>query len=536
MTLYIILAALLLAAIIAVVILKKKGSGLKSGKKGKKKQDINESFDDTTTEFSQPAEFSRSSSSLDAQTRRDIENLIRNRQYSAAEAQINQALHQNPTQQELYVMLAEVHLYQDDEFALEQLLEHLRLSGLHSVVETIDAKREAFKAQAQREAEQSKMAAATTLGAGAVATSQFDQLNNLGSTSAQTAPVSFDDLMSASPSPAPSATNTAMDFNFAQPEPEPVAQPAPAQNQALDFSFSQPTPAQETAPAFDFSQLETAKAEEPAPAQNQALDFSFSQPAPAQETAPAFDFSQLETAKAEEPAPAQSQGLDFSFSQPAPAQETAPAFDFSQLETAKAEEPAPVAETVQGFDFNFSQPEPTVQETQPVETTAFDFAQPEPVVEQSTQGFDFNFAQAETTATPVAQNTEEVFDMSDLLAETPAPSTTDASLDFSQFNTENVATVAEVESHSIENLAVTAPSTPTSAFTSEEAPVVLGDPLLQAFPALGKSNEADVTLKLAEQYMKLGAYESVSVLLKNRHGFSDEQNQNADALLQRLAS
>ncbi len=56
----------------------------------------------------------------------NIENLIKERNFFAAEAQINQALKRDNSLHGLYLLLLDIHLQQKDEFAIEQLLNHLR--------------------------------------------------------------------------------------------------------------------------------------------------------------------------------------------------------------------------------------------------------------------------------------------------------------------------------------------------------------------------------------------------------------------------
>ena len=56
----------------------------------------------------------------------NIENLIKERNFFAAEAQINQALKRDNSLHGLYLLLLDIHLQQKDEFAIDQLLNHLR--------------------------------------------------------------------------------------------------------------------------------------------------------------------------------------------------------------------------------------------------------------------------------------------------------------------------------------------------------------------------------------------------------------------------
>ena len=64
--------------------------------------------------------------------RHNIQQLIQEKQFSAAEAQVNQALKDN-TQHELYLLLLEIHIAQKDEFAIQQLISHIRSLGLNEI-------------------------------------------------------------------------------------------------------------------------------------------------------------------------------------------------------------------------------------------------------------------------------------------------------------------------------------------------------------------------------------------------------------------
>ncbi len=63
------------------------------------------------------------------------------------------------------------------------------------------------------------------------------------------------------------------------------------------------------------------------------------------------------------------------------------------------------------------------------------------------------------------------------------------------------------------------------------------DPLLEAFPELKQLDENELDLKLAEQYIKLGAYPAAQALLaSNEQKFNTEQQQRAKNLLNLIAS
>ena len=73
------------------------------------------------------------SKEIEPALRRQIENLIQQQNFSAAEALINQALNENNKQHDLYFLLLDIHQQQNDEFAINQLLNHLKALQLHDI-------------------------------------------------------------------------------------------------------------------------------------------------------------------------------------------------------------------------------------------------------------------------------------------------------------------------------------------------------------------------------------------------------------------
>ena len=72
--------------------------------------------------------------------RNNIEGLIKDRNFFAAEAKINQALKQNNAQHELYLLLLDIHISQKDDFAIDQLLSHIRSLELDKILEQAEVK------------------------------------------------------------------------------------------------------------------------------------------------------------------------------------------------------------------------------------------------------------------------------------------------------------------------------------------------------------------------------------------------------------
>ncbi|USP40112.1 hypothetical protein [Acinetobacter sp. XS-4] len=121
--------------------------------------------------------------------RQKIQQLIQEKQYSAAEAQVNQALKKDNTQHALYLLLLEVHIAQKDEFAITQLISHIRSLALNEIATQAETRQKEYESSRQPDAidfpqaqtyEEPKNTPDTT--------AQFDQL----ATSSSEA--SFDDL------------------------------------------------------------------------------------------------------------------------------------------------------------------------------------------------------------------------------------------------------------------------------------------------------------------------------------------------------
>ena len=72
--------------------------------------------------------------------RYNIEGLIKDRNFFAAEAKINQALKQNNAQHELYLLLLDIHISQKDDFAIDQLINHIRSLELEKILQQAEAK------------------------------------------------------------------------------------------------------------------------------------------------------------------------------------------------------------------------------------------------------------------------------------------------------------------------------------------------------------------------------------------------------------
>ena len=281
--------------------------------------------------------------------RNKIEGQIRDRNFFSAEAQINQALNKDNSQHELYLLLLDIHLLQKDEFAISQLLNHLRSLELDDILAQAEAKK-----------------------------SDYDQLHQNSRDTIEFKPT---EIAPSAPKPV-EATNTA-DFDALMSSNNPA--PAPVQASVVE-------PVQDIKPLdFDTSAFTTTTTAQPeANIEVQSLDFDISslntpkaEPAkPAEELRP-LDFGSLSLestpAQPAETAAADIQPLDFSFNlDTAPEVETSPlaaderpefTFDFSSESTAEAAKDTPA------FSFDtVSSSEAIVEETPAVGTSNLSFS------------------------------------------------------------------------------------------------------------------------------------------------------------------
>ncbi|WP_347456613.1 hypothetical protein ABEF90_12975 [Acinetobacter thermotolerans] len=294
---------------------------------------------------------------LSADLRKKIERLISEANFFAAEAQINQALKKDNRQHELYLLLLDIHIQQKDEFAISQLLNHIRSLGLDEILAQAEAKKAEFEAK-QVQAEATAPASKTEAIHQETAPQEF---------AFTPPPVSNDqafDQLQQEITPSKAIDQQPLEFNFTSSSPSipTVSQPEPVETKAeekLEFDFNslqtnlqaEPEAKAEPAteiPSFDFESFNT---QNPGTAQTTEIATpSITENHTSDVKLPNFDFSienkpteQTEeiTAKNEEIAP-----LDFSFTldSAAPAVEqhaTTPELDLSSL---AATEPAQATE------------------------------------------------------------------------------------------------------------------------------------------------------------------------------------------------
>ncbi|PTV46198.1 hypothetical protein DBL02_06360 [Acinetobacter oleivorans] len=178
--------------------------------------------------------------------RQKIQQLIQEKQYSAAEAQVNQALKKDNTQHALYLLLLEVHIAQKDEFAITQLISHIRSLALKEIATQAETRQKEYESSRQPDAidfpqaqtyEEPKNTPDTT--------AQFDQL----ATSSSEA--SFDDLQKdyTPVKQEPAVEVKPLEFNFSlektaatettsQPVHEPEVSSSQETNELADLEFS----------------------------------------------------------------------------------------------------------------------------------------------------------------------------------------------------------------------------------------------------------------------------------------------------------
>ncbi len=391
-------------------------------------------------------------SPLAPELRRHIENQMRDGNYFAAEAQINQALNRDNGQHELYLMLLDLHLLQNDEFAINQLFTHLRSLQLDDILADAQAKRDAHEQKLAQEAKAKAEAQAAQLAANSVS---FDQLQEQVTTPKTQAPLEF------------KPTETV------EPQVE-VKAPIEAQEQKpLEFSFSQPQKAAQPAQPLEFSPAPVAATE--SKTEEKSLDFAFN----------------LDQTAATPTAPVQAAPADNSLE-----------FSFNANKAAQASE----------LEFNLDS------------TSA-----------PSTQPSNLNLADAAVAKAPAKNELEFNLDQ---------PATAQPKLEFSldpvptpQLSTQpQAAADRKLNAQDFEFKLET-----PAAITSEEKPstqptVEANDPLLQLFPALGQISEADLNLRLAAEYIRLGAYDSAQTLLAEQDtSYNEQQHHIANTLRNKIA-
>ncbi|WP_373358092.1 hypothetical protein ACEN3H_16235 [Acinetobacter lactucae] len=345
--------------------------------------------------------------------RQKIQVLIQERQFSAAEAQVNQALKKDNTQHELYLLLLEIHIAQKDEFAITQLIGHIRSLALNEIAIQAEARQKKYESSRQPDAIDFPQAQTYPEPKNTSdATAQFDQLTT------STSETSFDNLQ--------------QDYTPVKQEPAVEVEPL-----EFNFSFEQTTFTESTSQPIHKSELSSSQQT------NDLADLEFS-------------------------------------------------FDLAPLH----------------------EPE---EKAQVVETSAEQ--------ENNSNTLDFNLEL--NSPNPETKSHEQISSLGELklVEQAPLEANSITPLEFS-LDEPTFVTPPEIETQNHINLV-----------GEETTPDQTQDPLLEDFPELKQLDESELDLKLAEQYIKLGAYPAAQALLaSNEQKFNTEQQQRAKNLLNRIAS
>ncbi|MEN8395099.1 hypothetical protein ABFO98_12950 [Acinetobacter baumannii] len=177
--------------------------------------------------------------------RHNIQQLIQEKQFSAAEAQVNQALKKDNTQHELYLLLLEIHIAQKDEFAIQQLISHIRSLGLNEIAAQAEIRQKEYESSRQPDAIDFPQAQTYEEPKNTDTTAQFDELTTSSSEA------SFDDLQKDYPpvKQEPAVEIEPLEFNFSfeqssatentnQPAQQPELSSTQETNELADLEFS----------------------------------------------------------------------------------------------------------------------------------------------------------------------------------------------------------------------------------------------------------------------------------------------------------
>ncbi|MCR0009673.1 hypothetical protein ACWB3A_00885 [Acinetobacter baumannii] len=255
--------------------------------------------------------------------RHNIQQLIQEKQFSAAEAQVNQALKKDNTQHELYLLLLEIHIAQKDEFAIQQLISHIRSLGLNEIAAQAETRQKEYESSRQPDAIDFPQAQTYKEPKNTDITAQFDELTTSSSET------SFDDLQKDYPpvKQEPAVEIEPLEFNFSfeqtsatentnQPAQQPELSSTQETNELADLEFSF-----DLAPLHgteEKSQVVEVKADQ----ENSinALDFNFDLNPSSPETKSVEQAPSLDEIKLVEQAPLEAASiapLEFSLDEPA---------------------------------------------------------------------------------------------------------------------------------------------------------------------------------------------------------------------------
>lgn len=476
MLLYIIPFVLLL--VIAIVVKKRSAGQQESKRKVEPKKKATKRPSTTSTDVTETQEVLTVESQpkeLDPALRRQIENLIQEKNFNTAEALINQALNADNSQHDLYLLLLQIHIDQNDQFSTNQLLSHLRSLNLYDVVREAEQRLTERKEQAKPDSIQF-----TPVQLSDEETPEVAKAVEPEKPTPQAKAVDFDQLKSGLDLEKPQAQEqpSALSFDQLQAELQ-TATAAPVEkteeHKPLEFNlegFSKPEVKSEPTPIAEpiHLNIEPHTTETKGPETFTAkIDFG-------QET------DQIpEVAKTEH--------------HDATAQLHLESLEKKVEPAAAQPEEAPVVE----FKFDFT--EPAVPEKQP-ESVSPPTAQPE--VSFTFDKLEEAQAKTETVTQPVEVEPVSLSVVSfDLIEET------------------QTGIVPE----------------PVVEEAIAEAPKSSVDYVVQQFPELAELNDTELNLSLAEQYIRLGAFSSARALLEDPQiQYNSDELDRAKYLLNQIAS
>ena len=321
-----VIIVLLVIVLVVAIVLKKRADNqssatLKKGTAAKATKKVAAKKVSRTTlvrEEQEPAP--QTTTAISESLRQKIEQQITDKNYQAVEAQINQLLKQDNSQHELYLFLLDIHLAQKDDFAIDQLIKHIKALKLDAITEAAEAK--------QREYEKNKQPDSIEFSS---SSNHFHQTTPPVVTPAQNNNADFDAL---------AKSQNTESFDDLQTElVAPIAQETPVETapevQPLDFNFTFEQKQVSEPVSLETETLETKD--------QQPLEFSFNldatptaEPSKTEEVKPEldFNFSNLEVASNKtdvQDVAIEAPSLDFNFDQSQAKIEQQPVIEKSEL-------------------------------------------------------------------------------------------------------------------------------------------------------------------------------------------------------------
>lgn len=299
--------------------------------------------------------------------RNKIEGQIRDRNFFSAEAQINQALNKDNSQHELYLLLLDIHLLQKDEFAISQLLNHLRSLELDDILAQAEAKKSDYEQLNQNtshdtiEFKPTEIAPSAPKPVEATNTADFDALMSSNNPAPVQAPI-VEPVQDIKPL---DFDTSAFTTTTAQPEPSIEVQSLEFDISSLNTPTAEPTKSAEELKPLDFGSLSLestpVQPAETAAADIQPLDFSFNLDT-TPTTAPEAEISPLAADERPEFT------FDFSSESTSEAAKDIPAFSFDTVSSSEAiveETPAVITPNL-SFSLESNVPANTTDQNDPL--------------------------------------------------------------------------------------------------------------------------------------------------------------------------